>query len=210
MVAGDPFVDPAADEGAVRASHILYRPDAVGEDGAALDAAEITDDDPAWDEAGALAEQAASDLRAIDDVEDRVEAFAARASSDSDDGSGANGGDLGFFSREAMVPEFADAIFDADDPQRGDILGPVRSEFGWHVIMYDEARAPLADRVAAVEAALAQPGADFATVAAEFSDGPEALEGGETGWHVLESLQGRLDAAVAGWVDQARAGQTRP
>jgi parvulin-like peptidyl-prolyl isomerase len=86
------------------------------------------------------------------------------------------------------VPEFADAIFDAEDPQRGDILGPVRSEFGWHVIMYDEARAPLAYRVAAVEAALAQPGADFATVAAEFSDGPEALEGGETGWHVVDDL----------------------
>ena len=39
-----------------------------------------------------------------------------------------------------MVPEFADALFDAEDLQQGDIIGPVRSEFGWHVILFDEAR----------------------------------------------------------------------
>ena len=119
----------------------------------------------------------------------RLEAFAARAQAESDDtGSGANGGDLGFFKRTDMVPEFADAIFDAQDPQQGDIIGPVRSQFGWHVILFDEARGTMAERLAAVEAALSADGADFATVARELSDGPTAPEGGEIGWQVTEDL----------------------
>ena len=139
--------------------------------------------------AQAEADAAAADLRAIADVPGRMEAFAARAKAESDDtGSGANGGDLGFFVRSDMVPEFADAIFDAQDPQQGDIIGPVRSEFGWHVILFDEARGTLAERLAAVQEALAADGADFASVARELSDGPTAPEGGEIGWKVTEDL----------------------
>jgi parvulin-like peptidyl-prolyl isomerase len=139
--------------------------------------------------AQAEADAAAADLRAITDVPGRMEAFAARAKVESDDtGSGANGGDLGFFKRSDMVPEFADAIFDAQDPQQGDIIGPVRSEFGWHVILFDEARGTLAERLAAVQEALAADGADFASVARELSDGPTAPEGGEIGWKVTEDL----------------------
>jgi parvulin-like peptidyl-prolyl isomerase len=139
--------------------------------------------------AQAEADAAAADLRAISDVTARMEAFAARAEAESDDTvSGANGGDLGFFTRGQMVPEFADAIFDAEDPQQGDIIGPVRSEFGWHVILFDEARATLAERLAAVQEALAAEGAEFASVAAELSDGPTAAEGGQIGWKVLEDL----------------------
>ena len=172
----------------MRASHILYQPQAVDEDGEDIAVADVPEDDPAWAEAKALADQAAADLQAVVEADARVEAFAERARSDSDGPTGANGGDLGFFTRDDMVPEFADAIFDAEDPQHGDILGPVRSEFGWHVIMYNEYREPLADRVAAVEAALAEPGADFAAVAAEYSDGATAADGGQVGWVVLEDL----------------------
>jgi parvulin-like peptidyl-prolyl isomerase len=131
-------------------------------------------------------------MRNVEDVDARMAAFVGRARRDSDDTtSGARGGDLGYFTRDTMVtelPEFAAAIFDAGDLQRGDILGPVRTDFGWHVIMFDEARAPLAERVAAVEAALAEDGAEFAAVAAEYSDGPEAAEGGEIGWQRTDQL----------------------
>lgn len=59
--------------------------------------------------------------------------FAALARKDSQDpGSAANGGDLGWFTRDAMVKPFADAVFDAK--KVGEILGPVRSQFGWHII----------------------------------------------------------------------------
>ncbi len=149
----------------------------------------IPSDDPSWDVAQAEADAAASDLRAITDVAARMEAFSERAKAESDDtGSGSRGGDLGFFQRSDMVPEFADAIFDAEGLQQGDIIGPVRSEFGWHVILFDEARGTLAERLAAVQAALAADGADFATVARELSDGPTAPEGGEIGWQVVEDL----------------------
>jgi parvulin-like peptidyl-prolyl isomerase len=41
------------------------------------------------------------------------------------------GGDLDFFGKEVMVPEFSEAAFAA---KVGDITGPVRTQFGWHVI----------------------------------------------------------------------------
>ncbi len=190
FIESDPYVDPENDQGDVRASHILYQPETpLDADGNPTAVADLPADDPAWDVARQQAEAVARVAREIDDVDARMEAFAARARLDSDDtGSGARGGDLGYFTRDAMVPEFSAAIFDAEDPQRGDILGPVRSDFGWHVIMFDEFRAPLADRLAAVQAALAADGADFAAVAAEYSDGPEAADGGQLGWQRMDQL----------------------
>jgi len=44
---------------------------------------------------------------------------------------GSDGGDLGWFTREKVVPEFANAAFKL---KVGDISAPVKSEFGWHII----------------------------------------------------------------------------
>ena len=58
--------------------------------------------------------------------------FAALAKAESDDpGSKASGGDLGSFPRGRMVKEFETAAFDAKEKE---IVGPVRTSFGWHVI----------------------------------------------------------------------------
>lgn len=55
-----------------------------------------------------------------------------------DPGSKDEGGDLGFFTRDRMVPEFANAAFAL---QPGQVSPePVRSQFGWHVIRVDERR----------------------------------------------------------------------
>jgi peptidyl-prolyl cis-trans isomerase C len=54
-----------------------------------------------------------------------------------DPGSGKEGGDLGFFSKERMVPEFAEAAFKLEPGQIG---GPVKSQFGFHVIKVEEKR----------------------------------------------------------------------
>jgi peptidyl-prolyl cis-trans isomerase D len=48
-----------------------------------------------------------------------------------DPGSSAQGGDLGSFSRGAMLKPFEDAVFSA---KVGDIVGPVQTDFGYHVI----------------------------------------------------------------------------
>ncbi len=51
----------------------------------------------------------------------------------------ANGGDLGFFKRADMIPEFAAAAFAL---RPGEISAePVRTPFGWHVIKVEERRA---------------------------------------------------------------------
>jgi peptidyl-prolyl cis-trans isomerase C len=65
--------------------------------------------------------------------------FAAIAKSKSIDPSGKqNGGDLGFFSREEMVPEFSEAAFKLKDGETS--AAPVKSQFGWHVIRVEARR----------------------------------------------------------------------
>jgi len=59
--------------------------------------------------------------------------FATLAKENSKDpGSAAKGGDLGFFARGRMVPAFEQAAFDLKNP--GDLAGPVRTPFGYHII----------------------------------------------------------------------------
>ena len=62
--------------------------------------------------------------------------FAELAQERSDDpGSGAQGGDLGCAPRGAYVPEFEAALFGAEE---GEIVGPINTDFGSHVIRLDE------------------------------------------------------------------------
>lgn len=49
-----------------------------------------------------------------------------------------NAGDLGYFRREAMVPEFADAAFSIEPGMVGS--EPIKSQFGWHVIKVEDRR----------------------------------------------------------------------
>lgn len=97
----------------VRASHILFKTE--GKDEAAVEKA------------------AQAVLARVGVGED----FAALARQFSEDTSAANGGDLDFFPREAMVPEFSEAAFSQDV---GEVSGLVRTQFGFHIIKTTDRR----------------------------------------------------------------------
>ena len=68
-----------------------------------------------------------------------------------DPGAAAQGGDLGYFTKEQMVPEFADAAFKME---KGQVSDPVKSQFGWHIIRVEDKRKKPAPEFAAVKAQL--------------------------------------------------------
>ncbi len=79
-----------------------------------------------------LAEKKAEAEKAQKRVTKGGEDFAAVAKEVSEDpGSKESGGDLNFFAKDRMVPEFAEAAFAMD---KGAISDPVKSQFGYHVI----------------------------------------------------------------------------
>jgi peptidyl-prolyl cis-trans isomerase C len=113
----DDAVKQMGDEKEVHARHILIRA-------------------PAGDEAAGKAAEAK--IKAVIERLKNGEDFAKVAQEVTEDPSGkANGGDLGFFSKEQMVPEFANVAF-ALEP--GKISEPVKTQFGWHVIKTEEKR----------------------------------------------------------------------
>lgn len=71
------------------------------------------------------------------------ETFADLAKENSLDGTGQNGGDLGFFAKAEVVPEFAEAAFSLEPGKY--TKKPVKSSFGYHVIRVDEKRERAAD-----------------------------------------------------------------
>jgi len=102
-----------------RASHILLtvKPDATEAEKKAVE-----------EKAKALA----------DEVRRKPASFAEVAKKQSQDpGSAVQGGDLGFFARGAMVKPFEEAAFGA---KKDEIVGPVKSDFGWHVIRVTDIR----------------------------------------------------------------------
>ena len=68
---------------------------------------------------------------------DGGEEFAKLAEQYSECPSKKRGGDLGWFGKGAMVRPFEVAAFSA---QEGDVVGPIKTEFGWHLIYIYEVK----------------------------------------------------------------------
>jgi peptidyl-prolyl cis-trans isomerase C len=66
-----------------------------------------------------------------------------------DPASAENGGDLGCLGRGETVPNFEEAVFGAE---QGEILGPVETEFGYHVIEVTDVREEATQPLSEVEA----------------------------------------------------------
>src|ERR1700742_3182086 len=77
------------------------------------------------------------DAKAIEEELKKGADFAELAKKKSKDPGASDGGDLGFFTKDQMVPEFSAAAF-ALEP--GKISDPVKTQFGWHIIKVEEKR----------------------------------------------------------------------
>ena len=90
-----------------------------------------------------------------------------------DPGSGAAGGDLGFFGRGMMVKQFDEAAFKA---AKGELIAPVLTDFGYHIILVTDIRPekgkPLAEATPEIEGELKKQKAQrkFAEVAEKFTN----------------------------------------
>jgi len=100
--------------------------------------------------------------------------FAEVAKKESQDpGSAAQGGDLGFFPRGQMVKAFEEAAYAA---KKGEIVGPVASDFGYHVILVTDIKPAnvksLAEATPEIEASLKKQvaGRQFAESAENFAN----------------------------------------
>jgi len=177
---GQPIV---ADQ--VKVRHILYAP------GGDASASPAPSTDPAWAEAKAKAEATYEVLKKDPSK------FAEIAKRDSADTTSAvEGGDLPFLTQESVDPAFGAAVF-KEGLVKDQLLPPVASQFGWHVIQFIERKAPASTRMTAIKQQLAG-GADFAAVAKEKSDGPEADKGGDIGWVARYQLSKTLEDAIFG------------
>jgi len=170
-----------------RARHVLINP--LPEDAAADAVATDEQWAAALEEAEAVREQLAAD---------DADWFAIAEEHSDDTGSGAQGGDLGWYdpATSQFVEEFTTAL---EGLEVGELSGPVRSEFGYHVIeKTGERTSPQAQAVEVVTQLREDPDsfAEVATVASE--DYETAREGGELGWVAPYQLEEALEEVVFG------------
>jgi parvulin-like peptidyl-prolyl isomerase len=174
--------DTNAADGEIDYSEIVFAPNNN------LDAApDLSPDDPAWAAAKTEADAAYAQLQAITDVDQRTTQFTSMATSNSDDPTSSDGGKVGYVTRDIPPQAVSDALWGGTF-NKGDVIGPIKGDAGYYVLMFNNKRASADDRVKSVQDALAQPNADFNAIAKQWSDGPEAADGGELGWFTKDGL----------------------
>jgi len=176
---------PEKDVEQVQVSHILFSPKDDPNNAGDL---ELTD--PAW----AAAEKEAKDL--IVRLKNGS-SFETEAKKSDDKTSGADGGLLAWAPKGTYVPEFDTAIW-ADGVKRDDILGPIKTEFGYHVIQFDARRPSLKDRLDELATSLAAAGVDFEEAATTATNTIEELTFASPGYVPKYTVNPELGAVVWG------------
>lgn len=117
--------------------------------------------------------------------------------------SAVKGGDLGYFRKGDMLPEFEEKVFQMD---KGEISGPVKTQLGYHIIKLEDRRSiEPGEGINAFHIATKTPeeakellerlkkGEDFETLAKEKSIAPSSKDGGDLGFfkrgHMLPEFE---------------------
>ncbi len=177
----EPQTTPGDD--AVKVRHILYGPN-----GDPNTAADLDPSDPAWAAALSKATTTYARLKADPNLFDAI----ARKESEEPSAQGptGSGGKLPYFDSGSNVDAAFKAAILAPGLTDGQILTPVRSAFGWHVIqvMYRPTDAEQLEKLKVK----ADGGDDFAVIARDNSEAATASSGGNLGW----VARGQLDEAL--------------
>lgn len=169
---------------AIKVRHILYSPK-----GDPDNASKVPDTDPAWAAAKAKADATYAKLQADPTLFDSI------ARTDSNESQAkTSGGKLSYFSTDDTLDQaFADAIFQPGLVP-GQLLPPVKSAFGWHVIqvMHGPTDIEWANKLKAE----ADAGTSFAQLARDNSDLADAATGGDQGWIAKGVLSQQIEDAI--------------
>ena len=163
--------------------HLLYSPNDDSRDAAKLDPT-----DPAWAAAEAEAKAAYEKIAGGASME-------SLADQSDDAGSGANGGLLGWAAKGSYVPAFEDAVW-ADGLQVGDLLGPIKTEFGYHVMQFEGRREGMTLRMELLAQELAGASVDFDARAAEALKEFEGMTTDSLGFTSRYSLNAQIGSAA--------------
>ncbi|MDL2335923.1 MAG: peptidylprolyl isomerase, partial [Chloroflexota bacterium] len=191
-IEGDVSEDPIAAQGEVDYSQIVFAPN---DD---LNAASnLPATDPAWTKAQSDAQVIYDQLKAITDPEQRKTNFAELAQNNSDSDTGQDGGSVGYVTRDLPPTAVGDALFTGTFTS-GDLVGtgPIKGDDAYYVLLFNQKRASVKDRIQAVKDALAAPGADFNAIAGQLSEGPEKKDNGEIGWLTKDQLSSDIAEKV--------------
>jgi parvulin-like peptidyl-prolyl isomerase len=182
----EPNTSQVGTEPGVKVRHILFAPNDDANTAEELDA-----NDPAWAKAKAEAEAAYAELKAHPEKFDEM----ARADSDEPSAKTTGGKQPWYFASSTIDQAFKNAIF-ADGLKAGDLIAPVKSAFGYHVIQFMRAEGEGEATWMEGLKAKATDEATFRQLAKDNSEGKEAKDGGDLGWIARGQLADDVDKAV--------------
>jgi parvulin-like peptidyl-prolyl isomerase len=172
----------------VQVRHLLFSPN---DD--AQEAGRLEESDPAWAAAKADADAAFAAIQS-------GETLASLAAGSDDESSAAEGGLLAWAIKGTFVPAFDDAVW-ADGLEQGDLLGPIKTEFGYHVIQFEARRAGLMLRLEELAIELRNAGTGFDARAEEAKKDFAGLTVDQPGFVVRYAINPDLSKIVWGLGD---------